>query len=264
MSYIKQLQEIGLKQQEAEIYLACLRLGMAKVAELAEEVDVPRTSIYVHLENLLEKGFIKKSKKGSVEYFAPVEPTDIFQNIKEKTDGFASVLPQLTKMMDFAGKKPKIEFYDTKQGMLKLCEKALKFNPKHIAYAIETGEASASGIEKLGGLENNKNWQEKFLKQGLAVQEVATKDVISLIKDLPEKNKKVLRMRNIDVRAIDEKDFPFSINLLLFYPDNVFIMVPQDNFIVMMENKNIYTSLLTLYKILFAKAEPIDIKKLLE
>lgn len=263
MSYAKELQNIGLKRQEADIYLACLRLGMAKVSDFAKEIDIPRTSIYIYIENLIEKGFLKKSKRGNVEYFLPIEPIDIFQNIKEKTDGLANIIPQLTKMMDFAGKKPKIEFYDSKQGMLKICEKALKFDTKHIAYAIETGEASRGGIEKIGA-ENNANWQEKFLKQGLIVQEIMTKDIVTLIKSFPEKQKKVLQMRKISARVIDEKDFPFSINLLLFYPDNVFIMVPQDNFIVTIENKNTHDSLMTMYKLLYEKSEAIDMRELLK
>lgn len=261
MKYTKELQNIGLKRQEADIYLACLRLGIAKVSDLAKKIDIPRTSIYIYIENLIEKGFLKKSKRGSVEYFLPVEPVDIFQNIKEKTDSLANILPQLTKMMDFAGKKPKIEFYDNKQGLLKICEKALHFDTKHIAYTIETGEASMGGIEKIGA-DVNADWQKKFLEQGLIIQEIMTKDVVVLIKSFPEKQKKILRMRKITGRIIDEKDFPFSMNLLLFYPDNVFIMVPQDDFIVVMENKNIYNSLLTLYKLLYEKSEAIDMKEL--
>ena len=70
-------------------------------------------------------------------------------------------------------------------------------------------------------------------------------------------------MKKLNLRTVSEKDFPFSINLLLTYPDNIFIMAPQDNFTLFIENKNVYNSLLTMYKLLYEKSEAIDIKNIL-
>lgn len=263
MDYIKNLQDMGLKKQEADTYLACLRLGVAKISDLAREVEIPRTSIYVYAKNLLEKGFLKKSKKGKVEYFTPVDPRDIFENTKEKIDSFGAILPQLEKILDFAGKKPKIEFYDTKRGLLELYEKTLRLSFKHIPYLIESGEATKSGVEKVG-LEYMNKWQKKFLEKGVVTQGMITKDTIPVIQSMPEKTKEIMRKRSATVRVIDEKLFPFSINLYLFYPNNAFIVVPQQNFVLMVEDKNIYNSLLTLYKLLYEQAQPIDIKAILQ
>ena len=100
MDYIKRIQNIGLKKPEAEIYLACLRLGVAKVSELAKEVDAPRTSIYGHIKTLINKGYIKKSKKQSIEYFSPTKPNTIKEDLEEKLSNFSAAVPQLENLLD--------------------------------------------------------------------------------------------------------------------------------------------------------------------
>ncbi len=262
MNYATKLQDIGLKKQEAEVYLACLKLGMAKVSELAKEVDIPRTSIYVYLGDLLEKGYLKKSKKQGIEYFIPLEPKFILEDKKEKIKNFSETLPQLEKILGFSGKKPKIEYFDTKQGLLKIYEAMLRFNYKHIPCIIESGEATKQNLDKLGW-EFWYKWEKKFLDKKVATQGIITKDVIPLIKSAPEKIKKILYQRPATVRVIDQNDFFFSINLYLIYPRNAFIVVPQQNFVLIIEDENIYKSLLTLYKALFEQGERLSIQDIL-
>ena len=261
MSYIKKLQDIGLEKHEAEVYLACLKLGFAKVSELSREVDIPRTSIYVYIKNLIEKGYLKKTKKGNIEYFIPIDPKDILSNTKEKIESFAKVVPQLEKFMDFVGKKPKVEYFDTKQGLLNLYEKMTEINYKQPPYLIESAEAVKNGFEKM-------DWdfiyklEKKFLDRKIVTQGLITKKTIPILKSMPENIKAIMRQRPATVRVIDDKEFPFSINLYLIYPDNVFIIVPQQNFVLTIEDKNIYSSLVSMYKTFFEKAEPFDIKSI--
>lgn len=261
MSHLKQLQDIGLKKQEAEVYLACLKIGIAKVSDLAGEVNIPRTSIYIYIKNLLEKGYLKKSKKQGIEYFVPIEPRHISEEINEKAKTFSNTVPQLEKFLDFAGKKPKIEYFDTKQGMFRLYEEMLKLDYKHILYLIESGEAIKQNLEKMGW-DFWYKWEKKFLEKKVITQGIITKDAIPVILAAPEKVKNIFQQRPATIRIIDEEEFPFSINLYLLYPDLIFIVVPQDNFVLTMESKSIYNSLLTLYKTIFAKGEFFDIKKI--
>lgn len=262
MSHLKQLQDIGLKKQEAEVYLACLKFGIAKVSDLAGEVNIPRTSIYIYIKNLLEKGYLKKSKKQGIEYFVPIEPRHISEEINEKAKTFSNTVPQLEKLLDFAGKKPKIEYFDTKQGMFRLYEEMLKLDYKHILYLIESGEAIKQNLEKMGW-DFWYKWEKKFLEKKVITQGIITKDTIPVILAAPEKVKNIFQQRPATIRIIDEEEFPFSINLYLLYPDLIFIVVPQDNFVLTMESKNIYNSLLTLYKTIFEKGEFFDIKKIM-
>lgn len=262
MDYIKKLQSIGFKKQEAEVYLACLKLGMAKTSELAKEISIPRTSIYIYAKNLFEKGYLKKTKKAGIEYFIPVEPDYILGDIKDKLENFSSIVPDLGKMMDFPGKKPKSEYFNTKQGMFNLYESMLKINYKHIPYIIESGEAIRQNIEKMGW-DFWYKWEKKFLEKKIVTQGIITKSAVAIIQSAPEKVKNILRQRTSTVKLIDEEEFPFSINLYLLYPNCIFILIPQQNFTLMLESENIYGSLCTLYHALFEKADKINIQEII-
>lgn len=261
MSYIIKLQSIGFKKEEAEIYLACLKLGTVKVSDLTKEVDIPRTSIYVYLKNLIEKGYVKKTKKAGIEYFSAIDPKFIFEDSKEKLEGFANILPQLEKLLDFPGNKPKIEYSDTAQGLLRLYEEMTKMDYKNPPYLIESGEAIKRNLEIMGD-DFNYKWQKKFLDKGVVTQGIITRDAIPIIQNLPERIKKTAQQRPATVRVIDNAEFPFSINLYLIYPNKSFIIVPQQNFVLTIENELIYNSLAALYKTIYDKAERIDIKAL--
>jgi len=262
MDYIKKLQDIGFKKEEAEVYLACLKLGMAKPAELAKEIDIPRTSIYIYAKSLLEKGYLKKTKKSGSEYFIAVEPDYILGDIKEKMENFSGIVSGLEKLMDFSGKKPKSEYFDTKQGMVNLYQSMLKIDYKHIPYMIESGEAMAQVIEKFGW-DFWYKWEKKFLEKKIVTQGIITKSALIVIRSASEKIKNILRQRPATVRVIDEKEFPFSINLYLLYPNLIYIVVPQQNFTLMLESDNIYDSLATMYRALYEKAEKIDFREII-
>ncbi|RJQ32824.1 TrmB family transcriptional regulator [Candidatus Parcubacteria bacterium] len=259
MSYTEILQNIGLKKEEADIYLASLKLGPANISRLAKEVSVPRTSIYIHVKKLIEKGFMVKSKKGRGEYFSPIEPSIVSEQVKEKAEDFANTAAKLERMMDLSAKKPKVEFFDTADGIKKIYEKILKSDNKQVPHLIESGEAIKSAIDKTG-IDYMIKFQRKILGKGIVTQGLITKDDVSVIKLLPESVKALLRQRPSTVRVIDNKLFPFSINLYLFQPDTVYIIAPQENFTLVLENKKIFESLDTMYGLLYEKGENFDIK----
>lgn len=259
MNNLVKLQNLGLKKQEAEVYLACLKLGAAKVSELASEVNIPRTSIYVHLKNLSEKGFVRKSRKENREYFFPIEPAEVADEAKEKMEEFLKIVPALEKLSDWPGKKPKIEYFDSAQGLFKLYEKMLKMDYAHLPYLIESGEAVQKIFEKVGWKFFYK-WEKKFLEKGVVTQGLITEDVLPILKNAPEKLKATMRKRPATVKIIDNNSFPFKINLYLLYPAHIFIIAPQENFVLIIENKNIYLSLVTLYRCLYEKGRLFNVK----
>lgn len=261
MDYIKELQNLDFKPEEAKIYLACLRLNFAKVSEISDEVNIPRTSIYVHLKNLAAKGYVKKTKKHNIEYFIAIEPQEIKNIFEKKVKDFSEIVPLLEKFLDFKTNKPKVEYYDTTNGLIKVFEIMLAIEHKQIPYLIESAEATKSNFEKFG-LDLTYKFQKQLLEKNIITQGVITKNTLEILKDIPENIKKIMRQRPATVKTIDDELFPFSINLYLIYPDKSFIIVPQENFVILIQNKNIYKSLFSFYRLLYSKAEFINIKEI--
>ena len=261
MNYIKELQNLDFKAEEAEIYLACLRLNFAKVSEIADEIEIPRTSIYVYLKNLVKKGDIKKTKKHNVEYFIALEPKEIQNIFEKKIKSFSETVPELEKFLDFKNNKPKVEYYDTVNGLIKVFETILVAEYKQVPYLIESAEATKSNFEKFG-IDLIYKFQKRFLENNIITQGVVTKNTLKIFEELPENIKKIIIQRPSTIKVIDDNIFPFAINLYLIYPNKSFIIVPQENFVISIQNKNIYKSLVSFYQLLYSKAEFIDIKKI--
>lgn len=67
----KILQELGLTEIEAKIYLASLELGTDTVLKIAKKAEVKRPTAYIALDSLFSKGFVSKSKKRALPYMLP-------------------------------------------------------------------------------------------------------------------------------------------------------------------------------------------------
>src|SRR6266849_2763525 len=58
------LEQLGLSEIEAKLYLRLLEDGSIGVRELAKRVGINRTSSYIYIDQLIEKGVIIKIVKG--------------------------------------------------------------------------------------------------------------------------------------------------------------------------------------------------------
>lgn len=151
MNYTKKLQDIGFSEEEAKIYLAVLKLGIAKVSDISRETNVARTSVYNHLSQLLEKNYLKKTKNQGAKYLIANEPKIILDNQEEKIENFSKILPMLEKLAGLPEKKPTVEFSDVRQGLLNINDAILKAgNKKNPVYVIESGSAVGAYVDIVG------------------------------------------------------------------------------------------------------------------
>ena len=61
---VKQLREIGLKQNESEVYLFLLQNGISTPPVIARGTNIARTNCYNILGSLKEKGVVDEQLKG--------------------------------------------------------------------------------------------------------------------------------------------------------------------------------------------------------
>ena len=84
------LENLGLKEKEAKIYITLLKEGPSLANSIAKNTEILRSSIYDYLDTLTEKGFITYTIKSGKKYFQAVNPSKIMDNFserKEKEDG---------------------------------------------------------------------------------------------------------------------------------------------------------------------------------
>lgn len=118
----KYLQEIGLNEKEAAVYLALLQVDSASVVSLADKTKIKRPTVYVVLETLAKKGLVSEVEIGNKTHFAAEPPEHIetfIQQQKLKFDETAGrlkdILPQLKAVQREVGERPIVKFFDGKE-----------------------------------------------------------------------------------------------------------------------------------------------------
>jgi predicted transcriptional regulator len=88
-SAIENLVQLGLKEYEANIYVALVGLGEANVRRIHEVSGVPRPRVYDILHSLDQKGFIEIRQGSPLMYYA-VRPDIVVSFLKKDLDTAAS------------------------------------------------------------------------------------------------------------------------------------------------------------------------------
>lgn len=121
---ISHIEELGLSNKEARVYVASLRIGPASVQRLADQSGIKRVTTYVVLESLIGLGLISQSQKGKKTFFVAEEPSNLQRLLDKKQaelaqqkTNFSRILPQ----MESLGTTPKdattVRMYDSVDGI---------------------------------------------------------------------------------------------------------------------------------------------------
>ncbi len=106
------LQKMGYPIGQVKIYLASLKMGEAVIAEIAEEVNIPRTTVIDLVADMHKHGLMNYYTKRGRKYWVAEDPEKLMLIIKERESTLKAVLPQLQAMkFDSGSGKPSIRLY---------------------------------------------------------------------------------------------------------------------------------------------------------
>jgi sugar-specific transcriptional regulator TrmB len=120
------LREFNLTENEIEVYLACLKIGLSSVIRISELTGIPKSTCYDLLSGLISKGLVSQVVKESMKYFEATTPEFLLENLKEKEKRLKEILPKLNSLKKTAYEKPKVELYVGKEGMKTIYNQVLK------------------------------------------------------------------------------------------------------------------------------------------
>ena len=124
---VKELNQLGLPDKEAQVYLLLLQQGRSTAQAIASAADMPRATCYGLLENLVSKGLvIMHADRDQREYVA--EPPERLrtllrvqaEELQERTKRMESVLPQLLALATDASSKPQVRLVKGAQDLQQL------------------------------------------------------------------------------------------------------------------------------------------------
>lgn len=116
----KSLATLGLEEKAAAIYIAVLQVGSSSLADIAKRTRINRTTLYQHLDTLLDRGLISKTPKGKRILYAPENPQKILKNLERSTALFLQQAPQLEQLYKHARHTPSARVYEGLEGIMQV------------------------------------------------------------------------------------------------------------------------------------------------
>ncbi len=145
---ISQIEELGLSNKEARVYVANLMLGAAGVQQIADASGIKRVTTYVILESLVSQGLASQTSKGKKTYFNAEAPENLKrllekreQSLRDQKVQLKELLPMLEALKSLPKDSPDVKFYDGAEGIRTVFKTFIK-------------ESRAAGITELFGMSN--------------------------------------------------------------------------------------------------------------
>ena len=122
----EQLQEYGLSEKEADVYLACLKMGPSTANRISSATDLRRSTTYDILESLKAKGLISSFIREKKYYFQAADPSELLAFMHAKEEKLKQILPQLERIKATVTEKPRVELFEGIKGVQTLLEELYK------------------------------------------------------------------------------------------------------------------------------------------
>jgi len=138
------LSDIGMTNNEINVYLNLLELGSSLAGEITKKSGLNRTNVYDILDRLIEKGIVGYVIKSNRKYFEATEPLRIINyleeqeaQIKRKKEIITSIIPELDLKRNLSKEHQETSIYKGKQGIKSITEDVLRTNKELFAFGPE-------------------------------------------------------------------------------------------------------------------------------
>jgi len=224
MQIHKVLSQFNLNNKEIGVYIASLELGMTSVAKIARKAEIKRTTTYDVLEGLIKRGLIGQTKKGKKRLFYAEEPEKLEKLLDEKKEDLMEIMPILKSLYNVSGTKPKIRYYEGKEGLKEVYRDTLSYEGELIAFVTEN-------IIKHLGQDFANEYRKKRTKAKITVRVIGP-DRPEII-EYKKTDKKYLKK----TRLVPKEKFPFSIEMNIYGNRLAFISFKEEMGIIIESNE---------------------------
>jgi len=125
----------GLEQKEFDTYKHLLSLKKATVLELANISGEKRANLYRILDSLRKKRFVSEIYEDKKHYYIAESPKALVDFVNKQKEKVQDMLPELESLEREALERPKIKFYEGKEGVKTLYDELLAERKEILAFA---------------------------------------------------------------------------------------------------------------------------------
>jgi sugar-specific transcriptional regulator TrmB len=241
------LTSVGLKAQEARLYLTCLKWGTQDLPTLASQAQLSRYDTLTALHLLCERGFLTKFVHGK-EFFTAELP-DVMLRVLEETqlydrttlNNFRKALPFFEKYRNPHSTRPEISFYEGKQGIMVAYEDTLTSRTDILAIAsIQDTETSFPHYVP--------RYYQRRKAAGILIKAIFPDTKAARVRQA--KDEQELRVS----RLIPAGNYPFT-NEINIYDDKVAYFSLKEELAVIIKSADIAHNMATMFALCWELAE---------
>ncbi|MFT4282942.1 MAG: TrmB family transcriptional regulator [Candidatus Woesearchaeota archaeon] len=119
------LEDLGLSKREISVYLALLKEKISTPNKLSKLSNINRTTVYLDLEKLIQKGLATSFMKNAKKNFQATNPNKLAEIVEEKRKRVEKIIPTLESLYS-PRTDLNVELFEGKQGIKKIYEDILK------------------------------------------------------------------------------------------------------------------------------------------
>lgn len=238
------LQQLGLTETEARVYLAMLELGPSSVQNIAKKARISRTAAYDIIRALQEKGISSTFQKGRKNVFSVEDPKQLedyfgkhVEEMKQHLGAFKHLLPELRLMQ--GEDKPKVRYYSGDEGIQAL------FRDVHMSRARELFEfIDADRLYEHVDQARFLPARKRYPMDGIAAKTL-------FVGTLRNRNK------NVQYRCLKTRHKEFTGQIWIYADRIALTKFTGDIEVVIIENKVFSETMRAIMRIAWESAEPI-------
>lgn len=109
---VKILENLGLSDNEARVYLASLSLGSTTIMKIAQTAEIKRTTVYSVIDSLKQMGLMKIEVKGFKQLYLAESPDRLDSIISSHREALKGSLPEFMAIYNLKGGESFIKYYE--------------------------------------------------------------------------------------------------------------------------------------------------------
>ena len=238
------LSTLGFDEKETAVYIALLELGEVTVSAIVRKSNIKRTTVYAIIETLERRGLIGYTKHNKRTFYFAEDPRLLSDQLEEKKERLNAVLPQLLALSGRFTKKPKIRYYEGKEGIEHVYKDTLLYQNQELVGWVTSRAIHAFDSDFLYN-----QYLPKRLEKKIWVRAIAP-DTLEMRKYKNE-DKQSLRT----TRLVSGELFPFDVEVCLYGTRNIAIMSFEEQFGMIIESEKLWHTLKSMFEMGWKFAE---------
>lgn len=246
-----ELKFLGLSDNEARIYLANLELGKASVLAISKQAEIKRPTAYITLNSLQEKGIVREINENNKSRYLPENPKIVIDRQKRKINELEKILPMLSGLFVKNEDKPKVRFYEGKEGIISIYEDNL-LEPQNSELLAFT---SAKDLYNLVG-----DYMDEHIERRVK-RNISVKTIVTNYEEFPKhfyNQKPELRQ----MRALKNEDFSFNGEINIYGNKVSIVSLTKEVVGLIIESQQIANNMRAIFRLAWRGAQDLEQKNI--